>query len=1267
MIGLFINTLPVRVQVELRADIWRWLQQLQEQQSEARQYDYTPLVNILEWSDVPHGQELFESLLVFENYPIDEALKGGIQLLGVQDVKIVEQANYPLIARLAQFEAGLSCTIIYDSARLLPTTIERLLGHWHHLLEGLVTTPAASLIDLPLLTDAERDQILVEWNATASAYPAEQSLPQLFAEQVEQAPEAIALVFEDEHLTYQELNQRANLLACHLRELGVGPEVMVGIFLERSVAMIVGLLGILKAGGAYVPLDPSSPRERLAYMIGEARLSLCLTQRKMVERLPDGVGKLLCLDDEELSKGEGQQQTEQQLRAANLAYVMYTSGSTGHPKGVCVTHRNIVRLVKQTNYASFSAEDVFLQFAPLAFDASTLEIWGSLLNGARLVVAPAHTLTLEELKQVLEAHQISTLWLTSGLFHQMIEHHLEQLVAVRQVLAGGDILSVKHVREFLAQPDKSVLINGYGPTENTTFTCCYPMVTPSQLSESVPIGRPIANTQVYILNAHLQPVPVGIPGELYIGGDGLSRGYLSRADLTAERFVPNPFVGTRFIASERDLSPSLTSPQPGERLYKTGDLVRYTADGTIEFLGRLDYQVKLRGFRIELEEIEAALGQHPAVKQAVVVVFEDEGKDKHLVAYVVGNDATATELSQDILRAHLQEKLPSYMVPAFIILLDVLPLTRNGKVDRRALPSPEFGQPDSKEGHVAPRTQIEELLAEIWREVLKCSSAGVHDNFFEVGGHSLLAMRLIAQVRETFQVEMPISSLFEAPTLAGLGRLIEERLRQDGGSQVPPLRKRRQAEQREAPLSFAQQRLWFLDQLQPDSASYNISYAVQLHGQLDMAALKQSVQVLLGRHEILRTSFVTRQGEPIQRIEAPESARLVVAALDLRGLEPALREQVLWWLVDEEARQPFDLRHAPLWRVRVVLVERERAVLLSTLHHIVADGWSMQVLVNELTCLYNGYVQQQPASLATLPIQYADYAAWQREWLQGAVLEEQMRYWTESLQGVKPLVLPTDYPRPAVLSDRGAQVGFELPKDVSEGLQAFSHQEGVTLFMALLAAFSVLLARYSGQTDIVVGTPIATRTRAETEGLIGLFVNTLALRVDLSGNPTFRQTLSKVRKIALGAYAHQDIPFEKVVEAVHPERDLSRSPLVQVAFVLQSALDEKASSIELSGLTGDALAVEIHTNARDIILLIQKTEQGLRGDIRYNIDLFEEQTIHAMIERFKTMLTEIIRDPEWPVFAIPLFSEQRESASLERFSMEDAGDEDRFSFEETYS
>ena len=901
-----------------------------------------------------------------------------------------------------------------------------------------------------------------------------------------------------------------------------------------------------------------------------------------------------------------------------LAYVSYTSGSTGRPKGVAVPHSGVVRLVRENNFARLSEENSFLQLAPISFDASTLELWGALLNGGRCVVLSEKVLTAAEMGAAIRDYNVNTMWLTSSLFNSIVNEDVQALAGLKQLLVGGEALSVPHIRQAVEQLPQTQLINGYGPTENTTFTCCYAIEELDQTWVSIPIGRPILNTQVYILDQELQPVPVGIAGELYHGGEGLARGYLSRPELTAEKFVPHPFSRTG-----------------GERLYRSGDLGRWLPTGEIEFLGRLDNQVKLRGFRIELGEIEAVLREHDAVQEGAVVV-NGTGADKRLVAYVV---AEGVEVTGNDLRSYLKQRLPEYMVPATFVRLEEMPLTASGKVDRRRLPDSDGVRSELDESYVAPATAAEELVAGIWAEVLGLERIGVNDNFFELGGHSLLATQVITRIRESLKVDVPLRTLFESSTLFEFAKHIETAMYSTRGPQAPPVLS--VPRNGSAPLSFSQERLWFLHQLQPDSAAYNVLIGLELSGSLDVPALERSIQEIVRRHETLRTSFSMIDGQLLQVIT--EDIELEICRRDLSRLSDSMQQAEIRRLASVEGNLPFDLGRAPLLRVWLLRRSAEEHVLLCTVHHIISDGWSMGLLVREVAALYGAFAGGTDVPLPELTVQYADYAVWQREWLQGSVLEEQISYWREQLAGAPTVLeLPTDRPRPVMQSFAGTLHRFELSRELSEQLNALSRREGVTLFMTLLAAYQTLLHRYTNQTDIVVGTPIANRARGETEALIGFFVNMLVMRADVSGDPTFRELLEQVKEVSLGAYAHQDVPFEKLVEELQPARSLSHSPLFQVEFVLQNM---PVPELKLSGLTLKTLSLNVDTTHFDLSLIMQEAEDGLKGWVQYNTDLFDDLTIQRMCEHFTTLLDAIVSTPELQVSKVPLLSAS-ESAQL---------------------
>jgi len=1358
---------------------------------------------------------------------------------------------------------------------------------------------------------------------------------EIFAEQAARTPHAVAAVCEDRKVTYDEINRRANQLAHHLRNHGVGPETPVGICVERSLEMLVGLLGILKAGGAYVPLDPSYPTERLSFMLADGGIRIVLTQDHLRQKFIDHNVELISPD----SDGASDENPENQCTPANLAYVMYTSGSTGVPKGVSIPHRAVVRLVKETNYAYFDREQVFLQFAPLSFDASTFEIWGSLLNGARLAVMPPGSASLAQLGSAVERYGVTTLWLTAGLFHQMADAELEKLSGLKQLLAGGDVLSPAHVEQVARELNHCQLINGYGPTENTTFTCCYSVKAEETFDGSVPIGFAISNTQVFILDHAGQPVVGGESGELYIAGDGLARGYLNDAALTAERFVPHPF-----------------SSAPGARLYRTGDSVRRSGDGPIEFLGRLDQQVKIRGYRIELGEVETALAGHPAVRESIVLARPDAHGNKRLVAYVVQSgvsdfdsrhveqwqalydetyrqtisdteaafntvgwnssytgkpippeemkewvdqtveriralrpkrvleigcgtglllfrvapdceayhatdfsaavidqlESKVAELSQvtlsqreandfsglesesfdlvilnsvtqylpsidyllevlkgavkvvkpggaifvgdvrnldlletfhasvelykasdslsvqelarrvqraireedellvdpvffkaatrefekacsvrvmpklgqyqnemtkfryDVvlnvgasvveeepvewrdarvlsdsqilnlineakpgstvadlrhallantqrpnsvftpqrwkpqleqkswaeygnqrsqkstfvslvpeLRAFLQTKLPSYMTPSAFVFLDRLPLTRNGKVDRKALPDPERSRPELAQPYVGPRNHTEEVLASLCADVLGIDRIGIYDDFFECGGHSLLATQVCARIRESFKVELSLKEFFIEPKIATLASLIEQR----GAASSDDDAITRQA-RNVAPLSFGQQRLWFMNQLNPATPVHNIPVAIELSGQPDVDILTRCLNEIVRRHESLRTTIHQQDGKPVQVI-AP-SLTLTMPVVDLTKLRRG--DQEIEKIKSAEAREPFDIASGPLLRAKLVHLGHNRNVLLLTMHHIISDGWSMGVLLRELGALYSAYSTGAKSPLPELTIQYADFAVWQRERVASS-LDQQLSFWKQQLDGGPAVLqLPTDRARPAIKTFRGARHSLVLSKQLSNSLRDFSRAQQVTPFMTLLAALSVLLSRYTDQEDIVLGSPIVNRPRTETETLIGFFLNTLALRTRPAKHSTFRELLENTRDMVLGAFANRDLPFEMLVEALNPARDASRTPLFQVFLNFLNFADDRVS---LPGLTAESISPagvwsqpDESWSQFDMTLYARDFEEQLQFILVYNSDLFDRARMVTMLDQLRLLLDQIVTAPD---------------------------------------
>ncbi|HTG36439.1 MAG TPA: non-ribosomal peptide synthase/polyketide synthase [Thermoanaerobaculia bacterium] len=1204
MLGCFINTLPVRVRVPGGAPVRAWLQSMQAEQLEMRRYEQSPLVQVLGWSDVPRPTPLFESIFVFEGFT-DTAREGAFQRTG-----------YPLTL-VAGPDREIVLRIDYELERFEPAVIERLLGHMRSVLPAFLANPEQRLDAIDILTPGELRQVR-EWSATAVRYDgADLLLHEIIAARVASQPDAVAVVFGQESLTYGELDARAGRLARRLRRMGVGPEVLVGVCAERSLEMVVALLAVLKAGGGYVPLDPSYPADRLAYMLEDSRVPVLLAQTAVLDRLPAPEARVVLLDGKGAGEEDGAPEEQEPAAAVtpgNVAYMIYTSGSTGRPKGAMNTHRAIVnRLLWMQDALGLDATDRVLQKTPFSFDVSVWEFFWPLMMGACLVVAkPGGHQDPDYLVEEIARQRVTTLHFVPSMLQVFLEARgLERCAALRRVVCSGEALPAELQRRFheiFAAP----LINLYGPTEAAVDVSCWWCARGDDRT-TVPIGRPVANTELHVLDRAGRRLPIGVGGELFIGGIQVGRGYHRRPELTAEKFVPDPFG-------------SVAGGRAGARLYRTGDLARHLPDGAIEFLGRIDHQVKIRGLRIELGEIEAALTAHPSVREAVVVATADQ----RLVGYVVA--AAGVEVSPAELRAHLATTLPEYMVPAVFVPLEALPLSPNGKVDRRALPAPGTAASSGAEAFASPRTPLEELIAGVWSEVLKVGKVGRDDNFFELGGHSLLATRVLSRLRETLDIDVPLRALFEATTVARQAALMEEMRLTAGKLAMPPLR--RVSRKGEIPLSFGQERFWFIDRLQPGSAAYNIPGRVRIAGRLDTPALLRAFAEVVRRHEALRTVFPLRKGQASQVIR---SGIGTLPLVDLRGLPDAARERERRTLVQLVSQLPFDLAKGPLYRFMLLRLEDETHVLLLTVHHIVSDGWSMGILVREIGALYEAFSAGRPSPLPELPFQYADFAAWQREWLQGEVLEAQIDFWRQRLAGAPPVTnFPLDHPRPALQTYRGDRRALLLTPELTDGLKALGRRQGVTLFMVLLALLDTLLVRHGGQEDLVVGSPIAGRGKVEIEGLVGLFLNMLLLRTDASGNPSFAALLLRVRESALSAYAHQDLPFEKLVDELAPERNLSQTAFFQILLVLQNAPLEPLvlPGITLSPVTSDAEASKL-----DFTLDAVEMSGKLVIALRFNPDLFEATTIERLAGHLQRLLETVVIHPERPIHEISLLSE----------------------------
>ncbi|MFO0165964.1 MAG: amino acid adenylation domain-containing protein, partial [Microcystis sp.] len=1229
LIGFFVNTLVLRIDLSGKPNFNQLLGRVREMAMDAYAHQDLPfemLVEVLQPErDLSHAP-LFQVDFLLQNSP-----PSPLELTGLTATPLTTEndtAKFDLTLGMENTGAELKGVWEYNTDLFDRSTIERLTGNFITLLEALVVNPQQPIFQLPLLTEVEAKELLKDWNATEKAYPFHQCIHQLFEEQAARTPAAVAVVFEGQELTYQDLNIQANQLAHYLQSLGVNSEVLVGIYLERSLLVIVGLLAVLKAGGAYIPLDPDYPQQRLTYMAEDAQISLLLTQESLLDSLPvEDVGVIVLDKLAEILTVQSPENPLSEVVPENLLCLLYTSGSTGKPKGVMLTHAALVNHSWGISEVfGLTESDRVLQFASFGFDVAAEEIFPTWLKGGTVVLRPGQMFaTLTDFADFIEQESLTVLNITPAYWHEWAIAVSQSLATVpsslRVVAVGGDAVLPETVNIWRQMVGKRVqCINVYGPTEASVTAIVHDLLDyQSEKINSVLIGRPIANTKAYILDQNLQPVPIGVKGELHLCGVRLARGYLNRPELTAEKFINNPFAHSPF-----------------NRLYKTGDLARYLPDGNIECFGRIDNQVKIRGFRIELGEIEAVINQNIDVQTSCVIIREDTPGDKYLVAYIVAHYERIPMISE--LRQFLSSKLPLYMVPQAFVFLESLPLTTNRKVDRRALPAPDkIG--NRRDQYVAPRNGIEEMLVQIWTEILKIEQVGIYDNFFEIGGHSLLATQLVSRIRSLFKIELPLRSLFGAATVAELAHLIGQLQQQNLTLTVPPILPR--TKDTELPLSFAQQRLWFLDQLQPNSALYNIPMVLHFRGNLNQKALEQSLREICDRHEVLRTNFVTIDGQPTQIIQ---TTRETISVVDLQDLPIQEQAEKTQQLKQKQATQPFNLAKESLIRITLVVLSETEHFLLVCMHHIISDGWSIEVFIHELTSLYNAYTQNHPANLAPLPIQYADFALWQKQWLQGDVLQSQLNYWQNQLTAAPPLLsLPTDHPRPAVQSFVGTQQEFSLSPKLSQALTELSRQQGVTLFMTLLAAFDALLYRYTGSSDILVGTPIANRNRGEIEGLIGFFVNTLVMRTDLSDNPSFSQLLTRVREVTMDAYAHQDLPFEMLVEALQPERDLSHTPLFQVAFVLQNT---PKSEIAMTGLTVTDLPPENTTAKFDLTLAMVSTDDGLKGVWEYNTDLFESSTIERLSGHFLNLLGGIAANPQARISQLPLLTESETNQLL---------------------
>ncbi len=1216
LIGNFVNMVALRCDLSGNPTFTEVLRRSRETTLDAfsnKDVPFARVVESLKFERDPGRNPIFQ--VVLQVMPAIEAKLEDLEMSAFQfDTKF---AQFDLSLHLFGEGGGYRGQIEYCTDLFNADTVERLSRSFMELLRGIVQDPQQRITEIPLLTEAERNEILFEWNRPGVAYPKQLTLHEWFESQIKKSPTSRALTFQGRHLTYDELNRRANQVAHFLKGLGVGPDTPVGLCLDRSLEMVVGILGILKAGGAYLPIDPTAPKDRIAFMLEDANAPVLLTQAALAAEIKPGKRRVFCFDtDKALLDREPDADLPRNSSPDNLAYVIYTSGSTGKPKGTLVTHYNVVRLMQATEpWYRFDAQDVWTFFHSHAFDFSVWEMWGALLYGGRLVMVPyLISRSPEEFYRLLATERITILNQTPSAFSQLMQAEetlgISEALALRWVIFGGEALEMHSLKPWFDRhgDQRPRLVNMYGITETTVHVTYRPLSAADLESNSV-VGVPIPDLQTYILDPHQQPVPIGVTGEIYIGGAGVARGYLNRKELTRERFLPDPF-----------------RPSPAALLYRSGDLGRYLPNRDIEYLGRIDHQVKIRGFRVELGEIETLLNRHEAVRQCVVMAQADATGEKTLVAYFEPRDGLNPAVSE--LRAHLKKDLPAYMVPSAFVSMERLPLTPNGKIDRSALPAPTEGSLQSALAADGPRTETEKALAAIWTEVLKIENVGVNDDFFDLGGHSLLVIKAVSRIRTVFNLDLSPRTFFVNPTISGLAKALDGA---KGGGQGTQ-RIERRTQRGPCPLSFAQERLWFMDQLAPGSPVYNTVDVVRFFGR-DTEAIKRAVNELVRRHEVLRTAVSYDDGEAMQ-IVFP-SVDLAIPELDLSAVPEQERESEWLRVAREDGRRPFVLSRPPLLRATLIHLSDQEHLLLLTIHHIIVDEWSMEIIHRELQQLYTTFSRGQPSPLPELPIQYADFACWQRDRSQREMLERQTSYWKEELAGAPAILeLPTDKVRPALQSFRGATEIFDLPKELLESLRSLGREEQATLFMTLVAGFMALLHRYTGQDDVLIGTPISGRTRSETENLIGFFVNNIVLRARFADDLNFRSLLQQVREKALGAYTHQDLSFGQLVAELAPERDPSHTPLFQVMFVLQNP--EAAS--QASSAAG-ARQLETGTSKFDLTLFLSETSSGLDGLIEYSTDLFEAETVRRFFEHYRTLLETMARHPDQSISSVAMLAD----------------------------
>jgi amino acid adenylation domain-containing protein len=1212
LIGFFVNTLVLRADLSGNPTFKEALARGRETCLSTYAHQDLPFEKLVE--ELKPERDTSRNPIFQVMFGLQNATRpfSGIPSLRIEPIEILpERSIFDLSLFLREREGSYIGYIEYSTDLFDASTIDRMTGHFHTLLEGIVADPERRISELPILTDAERHQLLVEWDDTAADYPEDKCIHELFEEQVEKTPDAIAVTHDGRELTYRDLNTRANQVAHYLRGLGIGPEKLVGTCVERSLEMVVALLGILKAGGAYLPIDPAYPAERLDFIISDAQCSVLLTHKKCLESGRWSVighqPSYACIDrDWEAMERESTQKPETNVNSNNLAYVIYTSGSTGKPKGVLIEHRNTVSLLHWAR-SLFSSEELsgVLACTPICFDLSVFELFVPLAFGGTVILVE-NVLHLPNLRERGKITLINTV--PSAMTELLRINGLPE--TIRTVNLAGEPLRSDLVRQLYSYGAVNKVYDLYGPSETTTYST----FTLRRANRRATIGRPIAHTQIYILNGDLHPVPVGITGEIVIGGAGVARGYLNRPELTAEKFIPNPFREGR-----------------DDRLYRTGDIGCYLPDGNIEFLGRLDNQVKIRGYRIELGEIEAVMNQHPAVEQSVIVAHDRESsQESQLVAYFVPKQGATPSVSE--LCSFLQKTLPKYMIPSVFIPMTKLAITPNGKIDRKALPAANSERPLLNQGFVKPQTEIHELVAQIWRDVLKLDKIGIHDNFFELGGHSLLAIQIISRVREAFDKDVPLSAIFEAPTVGGLAATIGKTISNNASDLPPVMPLLRNVP---LPLSPNQEHLWQLDKLFPGNHFFNMPYVYQIDGNLNLAALERSIEEIINRHEALRTFFAEIDGRPVQMVRPP--ARFHLPIVDMRNRDATEISDSAAEIIFDARQQPFDLALDPLVRIKLLRLTDKKYFLLITMHHLVYDEWSMRVFRHELSVLYEAFLAGRAVPLVP-SIQYSDFATWEAQLVGNGLLDKQLDYWRNRLAGRPPqLQFKRTRKRQRALSFQTKRKRLDFGKNLSAAIKTLASKERVTPFIIVVSILNVLLHIWTGEQDIRIGALVGNRAQKEKEGIIGPFINTLVLRTAIDPTMTLRRLVERVRTIVYSALANQELPFEHLARVLEKE-GIRRASLFQVLLNYHEA---SFDSTNLSGITFAPLRwpqldsmSEMVLTACDIVFDVRATPTLFTGHVNYKAHTVGNHVVTDIVSGFARILERMRVNTETTVSSI---------------------------------